>query len=118
MSTKTEKCLAILVLFFYSKLVHICTFHAIRLIVSKVIRKVRLASEQQERNKINYCAPNRFADEFWDQINEISFELRMGTIFLLMIFAVLLHYLSSRKGNFSCLSFAADLVAWQNCEDH
>ena len=49
---------------------------------------------------MNYCAQNRLADEFWDQINEISFELRMETIFLLMIFAVWLHYLK-----FSGLSF-------------
>ena len=49
------------------------TFRAIRLIISKIIRKVRLASEQQERNKMNYCARNRLADKFWDQINEISF---------------------------------------------
>ena len=87
------------------------TFCVIRLIVSKVIKKVRSASEEQERNKINYCARNPLADEFWDQINEISFELRIETIFLLMIFAVLLRYLRSSEGNFSCLSFAADVVA-------
>ena len=42
---------------------------------------------------MNYCGQNRLADEFWDQINEISFELRMETIFLSMIFVVLLLYL-------------------------
>jgi len=34
---------------------------------------VWLASEQQERNKINYCAQNLLADEFWGQINENLF---------------------------------------------
>ena len=75
------------------------TFRAIRLIIS--------ASEQQERNKMNYPARNRLADEFWDQINEISFELRVETVFLLMIFAVLLSSLSSSEGKFSDLCFAA-----------
>ena len=27
---------------------------------------------------MNYCAQNHLADEFWDQINEISFEVRNG----------------------------------------
>ena len=83
------------------------TFCMIRLIISKVIKKVQSASEQQERNKMNYCAQNCLADEFWDQISEISFELRLETIFLLMIFAVLLRYLSSSEGKLSGLSLAS-----------
>ena len=51
---------------------------------------------------MNYCARNRLADEFWDQINEVSFELRMETISMLMIFAVL-----RREGKFSDFCFAA-----------
>ena len=38
------------------------TFCVIRLIISKVIKKVRSASEQQERNKMNYYAQNCLAD--------------------------------------------------------
>ena len=59
---------------------------------------------------MNYCAQNHLADEFWDQINEISFEVRMETIIiiiLLMIFTVLLRYLSSSEGKFSGLSLAS-----------